>query len=277
MPGVSFEDNANAAVRQKADVGHAKHIANLKVRAGIERERLKSNQQLAQLFMGWVFVCLLAWYSSSSAGVLGGLGHTQGISGSITFNTQGQAQTQSFPTYLISGAAATEMVLVAASSKRSYLVLPLYSVGLYLHDSKVDELRREKSLSLMSSPAPINARDNTNPFLALTLTFARNTPTSDTVTELYSALQGARNKEYRVHIEVFKKALSDQIGVSGMTSGEVLEFLYIGPSRMGVSVRGQKPAFIDNADVRRRLLNYFAGEKAAGQELPATLRAAFLS
>ena len=129
----------------------------------------------------------------------------------------------------------------------------------------------------MSSPAPINARDNTNPFLALTLTFARNTPTSDTVTELYSALQGARNKEYRVHIEVFKKALSDQIGGSGMTSGEELEFLYIGPSRMGVSVRGQKPAFIDNADVRRRLLNYFAGEKAAGQELPATLRAAFLS
>ena len=280
MP-VTFEETVEDALRRQDEVNQAKHKAGLKAQLVAERIRFKDNQKLAQMFLGWFSLCVLAWFAAdrNGAGILFGVGQTlsSGPEGRMTFNTLGLDQVYTFPINPDNNTTESiELSLVAAGAKREYVFMPVYAIGLYLRADKVHDLVMAKSLSTLAIP-PTTKTSEDNPFLALKMTFTRNVDFDNTITPIYKALAGARNKEYTLAVELFKKRINAQVDDrKDFKPGDEIEFLYFGSLKLGISVRGMPVTFVNNADLRRRLLNIFAGEKGWCSELPSTLRKAYL-
>ena len=280
MP-VSFEAGVEDAFKRKRAADEAKHVMILKARVAAERKRLKNNQVLIQMFLGWVCVCVLAWYTAdkTGGGMLFGIGKTlaSGPASAVTFNTLGLNQEYTFPTYTEDKTLArTKLNLVAAGTKRAYIFMPIYTIGLYLREDKVADLVSTKSLSTLAVP-PASSANEHSPFLALKMTFTKDAHIDDTITPILKSLEGARNSEYRQAVDLFKNGIySELTDNNNLKKNDIIEFMYFGPLKLGISVQGQAPVFVTNADLRRRLLNIFAGDKSVCPELPATLHKAYL-
>ena len=231
-------------------------------------------------------------------GILIGIGKVETGSGnSITFNTLGFELKHSFPTYMpkIRG---NELELVAAGTKKTYAVIPQYAIGLYLSANKIDKLLNEKTLTNLAVPTGTSKSDKMLPFLALKLKFIKNINNNqEFIDPIYDTLYGGKNNDYRKSLENFKLNILKQMGNSnksksnsnsnsesesenenskGIKKGDEMEFLFVGDVQLGISYKGQDPVFVDNSDLRRRLINIFAGEQSICKELPSTLKKTFL-
>ncbi len=292
---VTFEENVKNIVSQKkVPVGeniplglNEDHILRLKAELAKEKDRRKNNQNLAQLFLGYVCLCFLAWRFNDLSAFFG-FGSLVGGNELLTFKTFGLEATHRFPLHRDAHQESAEMVLVSAGMRRSYLVVPSFSVGLYLSEEKMQELSKAKSLSVLSSYPPElddihqakdsrsdkSARDGL--FLALKIDFALPESAQALGNMFSSALAGARDAEYRRALEYFSAALLRQVGANGMRKKDTLVFLFQGHDWLGVAANGQMPDYVQNAHLRRRLLNAFAGENPIASELPEVLRINYL-
>ncbi len=275
MP-VSFADNARDAIETRDLTAREKAVKE-KLRADVraERARLKDVKNLAQLFLGWVLVCVLAFYSRS-ANLLIGMSTTPLKGDAVqTFNSFGHSSTVAFPTYKPSAAPFS---LVAAGMRRKFIIVPEYTTGLYLSQAKLDELVAEKNLRGLAVPAAMGSKSAANaPFLVLQLTFALDVDTTSLIKSMTDVLGGGNGKEpFRLGVADFRQALSEQVGEEGVQKGDSIEFLFSGMEQLGVAARGGQPSYVKSTDVRRRLLTVYAGSKSITPELPALLESAYI-
>lgn len=274
MP-VSFADNAMDAIEKKGKEQERNHIQSIKEKVTKEQLKRKANIQKAQYFLGCVCLCLLAWYSKSVARFFGfGMGQSSTGNDQINFNTFDMDHVQRFPMHHQFSARSTELSLVSAGVRKKFIVFPQCSAGLYLNNKKVTELSQSKSLTMLSNPVTDGSAGDI--FLAMKVVWLLPESTNSVVDTVYTAMSSARNIDYRRSLETFKTILAKQIGVGGMQKGESLEFLFGGLMQMGVAARGQLPEYVDNADLRRRLMNFFAGEESLFPEMPAVLHKQYL-
>ena len=88
------------------------------------------------------------------------------------------------------------------------------------------------------------------------------------------AVKGRRN--YSEVLDMFKTMLLKQIGNS-MRNKDILEFTFRNKALLCLSVNNKPPECVENADLRTRLLNVYAGEQSVVPTLREILRTRFLS
>jgi len=89
----SFEDEVKVLVAKKNNSNgnhQISYIKKLKNDVAVEQGRFKNNQKLANMFLGYVSLCLLAWYSNWVP-VLFGVGHVETTDRAISFNSLGHS------------------------------------------------------------------------------------------------------------------------------------------------------------------------------------------
>jgi len=247
---------------------------------------LTDNQKLAQIFLGYVALCFLAWHSNWVP-VLFGVGHVETSDRAVSFNSLGHSSVHYFPTHM-PDIRSTPLSLVASGMKKKLAIMPVYAVGLYLHTQKMSELDVSRSLSSLNTPYASTSREPAI-YLAFKLTFAKYETTESIVNEFAKELAGMGGQtEYKRSLELFKDILTRQISANistdvgpaagGMQKGEQMEFFFQGAKMLGVSIKGQKAEYIENTDLRARLINVYAGETSGWcKELVEILHTTYLS
>jgi hypothetical protein len=86
---------------------------------------------------------------------------------------------------------------------------------------------------------------------------------------------GKSGNEYQKALDTFHDILLSQMG-DFMLKDEVIEFVYKGKDQLGISVRMQQMQYMNSADLRRRLVAVYVGDKTVTPELRSILKRALL-
>ena len=180
------------------------------------------------------------------------------------------------PTYTFTGGkgGSKAMELVSAGVRTKFGVVKVYNLGFYLDEKTKEVMISKRSLSVLASPA---LGGGASPSLGMLLEFERDVAKDKLAKSIVDALASKnRKKGYKTALEKFQSILVGQVEGSGLKKGERIEFIYRKKDSLCISVNSRPPECVDSEDLRRRLLNVYAGEESVVPEIPKVLFTKYL-
>ena len=188
----------------------------------------------------------------------------------LEFDKLGLPSTRPFPTF---GGKGNKLELIGAGVRKKFSVVSVYSVGMYVDSKKKREMADKGSLSVLGG-----AGTGSNASLGFLLKFQREVGKDKVVTAIVEqlAIKGRRN--YKEALDMFQTMLLKQISNKGdsVKKKDTIEFTYRNKALLCLSVNNQPPECVENADLRTRLLNVYAGEESVVPTLRSILQVKFL-
>ena len=228
------------------------------------KEDIEMTTSLRNMVVLYFVVVLVAWYSHDWKAWMKPAvrKHDRGLE----FDKFGMVSSRVFP---FSGRGGSELDLIGAGMRKKFGVVSVYSVGLYV-DSKVQQSMISKR-SLSELAAPISGVS-----LGILLNFEREVGKEKVVPAIVEALASKNNKKsYKAALNQFQTILLSQMG-DGMKRKDLIEFTYRKKDQLCVSVKGKNAECLVNDDLRKRLVNVYAGEGSVVPELQKVLFTKYL-
>ena len=185
----------------------------------------------------------------------------------LEFDKLGLPSTRAFPQFM----NGNKLELIGAGVRKKFSLVSVYSLGMYVDSKKKKEMASKGSLSVLSSSGT-----GSNASLGFLLKFHREVDKEKVVGAIVEQLTVKGRRHYSEALDMFKIMLLKQIGNS-MKKKDILEFTFRNKALLCLSVNNQPPECVENADLRTRLLNVYAGEQSVVPALREILQTKFLS
>lgn len=194
-----------------------------------------------------------------------------------TFDGRGFPYTRNFHASADTSAALT--LSATGMRKKAILVVAVdvYSVGLYLSEAK-DQSLKDKTTSDIFTSTPSSDEISTG----VVLHFVRDVGTNKVVDAIVEALLDSASVQeggdtYKASVSSLQTVLLAAIGEAGMKKDDEIEFSFSGAegTKIGVSVRDNFVASLDDKLLRKKLGLIYAGADAVAPEVPKILQAKY--
>ena len=266
--GVDFANYAARMIAKKEqslkEAGRDDELKLWKQKIAKAKEEAAASNSMRNMIVLYFVVVLLAWYSHEwKAWVEPKVAHHDR---GLEYDRFGMVPSRAFPA---AGKGSSKLELISAGMRKKFGVVSVYSVGLYV-DSKVQQSMISKR-SLSELTAPVNGVS-----LGILLDFEREVGKDKVVNAIVEVLASKNNKKsYKVALKEFQSILLSQMGGS-MKKKDKIEFTYRKKDQLCISVKAKSPECVENDELRKRLVNVYAGEESVVPELQAVLFTKYL-
>ena len=264
----SFADYTANIIKRKEqalkDAGREEEVTKFRQDLAKAKEEIATANSLRNMIVLYFIIVLVAWYSHEwKAWIKPAVAHHDR---DLEFEKFGMVSSRVFPS---SGKNGKKLDLVSAGMRKKFGVVSVYSVGLYLDPTVRQNMISKRSLSELAAP-------NNGVSLGILLDFEREVGKEKVVPAIVEALASKSNKKsYKAALNQFQSILLSQMG-SGMRLRDKIEFTYRNKVQLCISVNAKSAECVDNDDLRKRLINVYAGEDSVVPELKKVLFTKYL-